>query len=186
MAHIFKPGDRAYWFEERKWITLQENDDARYPTKCSTGTFTLDGRYVDISAIALLPLNPYDASDPNNPVEFRYPFRLNGRPVKVGDKLYLSGLKKTAEVIYLSIVSDKKLCRVSSFSPIELSDKYFSWPDEVVTKKKVAKWAYPIIGLPGPLTVGFTEEMTEEEAKKKFGSGVLLIPGTEREVEGEE
>ena len=153
MTHIFKPGDRAYWFEERKWITLQENNDETYPIKCSTGTFTLDGRYVDKSAIDLLPLNPYDPCDPNNPPEFRYPFMLNGKPVFEGSELHHLGYRKTSVVTALFLEDDKQWCGLKNTSVGELSPKNFCWPDEIPAKKKVAKWAYPVIGMPGADTV---------------------------------
>ncbi len=175
MTHIFKPGDRAYWFEERKWITLQENDDATYPIKCSTGTFTLDGRYVDKSAIDLLPLNPYDPCDPNNPPEFRYPFFLNGRPVRVGDELNVIGFIKPHTVIALSIEGDKCLCSVTDCSPLELSYKYFSWPLEPVKKKTTYLWAIPVAGMPGEITIEF-KRMTAQEAEKYW-----KVPGSEQE-----
>lgn len=50
--------------------------------------------------------------------------------------------------------------------------------------KKIAKWAYPVIGMPGGVQIGFTDEITQEEAQKKFGSFLFMIPDTEREVEG--
>ena len=88
MAHIFKPGDKAYWIEAG-WIELDENPDEEYPlvAKRFCMTFTADGRWVADKDIVLLPINPYDPTDPKNPPEFRYPFMLNGRPVKVGDEV---------------------------------------------------------------------------------------------------
>ena len=53
----------------------------------------------------------------------------------------------------------------------------------VLSKKKVAKWAYPVIRMPGVIRIEFTDEMTQEEAEEKFGSFIQMIPGTEREVE---
>ena len=178
MAHIFKPGDRAYWVEERKWITLQENNDATYPIKCSTRTFTLDGRYVDKSAIDLLPLNPYDPCDPNNPPEFRYPFFLNGRPVRVGDELNVIGFIKPHTVIALSIESDKCLCSVTDCSPLELSYKYFSWPLEPVKKKTTYLWAIPVFGISGSMTVDF-KRMTQEEGERYWKA--KIVPDSEKE-----
>ena len=178
MTHIFKPGDRAYWVEERKWITLQENNDETYPIKCSTGTFTLDGRYVDKSAIDLLPLNPYDPCDPNNPPEFRYPFFLNGRPVRVGDELNVIGFIKPHTVIALSIESDKCLCSVTDCSPLELSYKYFSWPLEPVKKKTTYLWAIPVFGISGSMTVDF-KRMTQEEGERYWKA--KIVPDSEQE-----
>ena len=185
MEHIFKPGDKAYWIEAG-WIELDENPDEEYPlvAKRFCMTFTADGRWVADKDIVLLPINPYDPADPNNPQEFRYPFMLNGRPVKIWDALYLLGFKETAKVVSLSIDGDRKFCKVTGFSPMEFSKENFCWPDELPKKKKVAKWAYPTIGVSGRLTVYFTEEITEEEARKVCGSSVQMIPDTEREVEG--
>lgn len=189
MAHIFKPGDRAYDIESEAWVELEKNPDPTsevylLKVKGESEVFTEDGRsYWRDTQGVLFPYNPYDLSDPNNPPEFSYPFMLNGRPVKVGDELYLPYFKQTAKVISLSVDIDRKFCTVSQYPPFKLSDKYFRWPDELSVKKKVAKWAYPICGIPGIITVGFTEETTEEEARKAYGSSVQMIPGTEREVE---
>lgn len=189
MTHIFKPGDRAYWLKKKEWVSLVEKSN--FPEsafslkeKVSGMFFTKDGRVATYKEPELLPLNPYDPSDPNNPPEFRYPFMLKGRPVKVWDSLYLPSFKETAKVVSLSIDGDRKFCKVTGFSPMEFSKENFCWPDELPKKKKVAKWAYPTIGVSGRLTVYFTEEITEEEARKVCGSSVEMIPGTEREVEG--
>ena len=187
MKHIFKSGDRAYWLMEKRWIELLEGSNhPSYPLeeRSSHLSFTADGRGIVGEPIVLLPLNPYDPTDPLNPQEFRYPFMLKGRPVKVWDSLYLPSFKETAKVVSLSIDGDRKFCKVTGFSPMEFSKENFCWPDELPKKKKVAKWAYPTIGVSGRLTVYFTEEMTEEEARKACGSSVQMIPGTEGEVEG--
>ena len=115
----------------------------------------------------------------------RWPFMLNGRPVKIGDKL----VWKVPGNPIIQVKSLKLESSIDSFSVYESgADCYFPsdefcWPDELPVKKKVAKWAYPICGIPGIITVGFTEEMTLGEARKAYGSGVQMIPGTEREVE---
>lgn len=189
MEHIFKPGDRAYSLRTLRWVELIENGKGIkgfYPLKekDSDETYMQDGRYDKMQgAPCLVPLNPYDPTDPLNPPEFRWPFMLNGRPVKVGDELHNIGFGKTSAVVTLYLEDDRQWCRMRDRSEGELSPKYFCWPDELPTKKKVAKWVYPICGIPGTITVGFTEEMTEEEARKSYGSGVQMIPGTEREVE---
>ena len=92
MAHIFKPGDRAYWVANKTWITLEEGDPkyaALYPLKDieSPATFKQDGRQDTRRDIVLFPLNPYDPADPNNPQDFRNPFVHEGRIVKYGDQL---------------------------------------------------------------------------------------------------
>ena len=183
MEHIFKPGDKAYWIEAG-WIELDENPDEEYPlvAKRFCMTFTADGRWVADKDIVLLPINPYDPTDPKNPPEFRYPFMLNGRPVKIGDRLKFK-VAEDISVVALSIEEEKPFVYRKG-TRVPLNSAYLGWPDELPVKKKVAKWAYPIIGIPGTITVGFTEEMTLGEARKAYGSGVQMIPDTEREVEG--
>ena len=190
MTHIFKPGDRAYWLVKEKWIELVENtekDSYLYPlfNKDFYATFTAEGRRnAKGRDISLLPLNPYDPCDPLNPPEFCYPFMLNGKPVFAGSELHHLGYRKTSVVTALFLEDGKQWCGLKNTSVGELSPKNFCWPDEIPAKKKVAKWAYLIIGISGVNTVGFTEEMTEEEARRAYGSSIRMIPGTEREVEG--
>ena len=186
MAHVFKPGDRAYWFEKNIWLTLTENVAGSHPLRAEDRRiiFTVDGRYAVDRDIVLLPLNPYDPCDPLNPQEFRYPFMLNGKPVFAGSELHHLGYRKTSVVTALFLEDGKQWCGLKNTSVGELSPKNFCWPDEIPGKKKVAKWAYLIIGIPGVNTVGFTEEMTQEEARRAYGSSIRMIPGTEREVEG--
>lgn len=180
MAHIFKPGDRAYWVKHRQWVTLKEFTHRDYPLKTEEGEggFTLDGRFICGGDIVLLPINPYDPTDPNNPPEFRYPFFLNGRPVRVGDELNVIGVIKPHTVIALSIESDKCLCSVTDCSPLELSYKYFSWPLEPVKKKTTYLWAIPVFGIPGSVTVDF-KRMTQEEGEKVWGA--KIVPDSEKE-----
>ena len=184
MEHIFKPGDRAYWITENRWITLKYNDHSTY-TLCDLEDFytlTEQGQFDEDGPIVLLPVNPYDPTDPDNPREFRYPFMLNGKPVFAGSELHHLGYRKTSVVTALFLDDSKQWCGLKNTSVGELSPKNFCWPDEIPAKKKVAKWAYPI-GIKGITTVEFTEEMTKEEAVKIYGSGAQMIPGTEREVE---
>ncbi len=195
MAHIFKPGDRAYSLIKNEWIELVEFRSKDYPLvrKGSETTFTKEGKYAcnDLS-VALLPINPYDPTDPNNPPEFKseWPFMLNGRPVNIGDELIHcgeSGKPFHGKVYALEIIGRKLTVFLRSGfggdTGYNLDDAGLRWPDEIPTKKKVAKWAYAVIGNPGRLLVEFTEEMTEEEAKKIYGASIRMIPGTEREVE---
>ena len=190
MTHIFKPGDRAYWIGVG-WVELFESHDKGYPliSKRFSATFTIHGQRIGSKDIILLPLNPYDPCDPNNPPEFRndrndWSFMLNGRPVFEGDILYHFKCQKKAFVTRLSLHSGKVWCGIKVYCDLELTPENFCWPDEIVIKKKVAKWAYPTLGTPGEVRIGFTDEMTQEEAQKKFGSFLFMIPGTEREVEG--
>ena len=190
MTHVFNPGDLAYSLIKNKWVQLSKNNNPSI-FNLSLRDEDSDNLYMDDGKVRLydhpilLPLNPYDPTDPNNPPEFRYPFMLNGRPVRIGDELVLKAL---GNPIY-QIKSLKLVSSTPSFSVYESgADCYFPsdefcWPDELPKKKKVAKWAYPFLGMPGAITVGFTEEMTEEEAIKSYGSSVQMIPGTEREVD---
>ena len=192
--YIFKPGDRAYWMGFG-WIKLVENTE-KYSSpyllrdKASSETFTADGRrYARGGDIVLLPLNPYDPCDPNNPMEFKsdWPFILRGRRLEIGVEILIRGesgiVPARVQSLLLARSGVSVGVRYSDGRSAEVWSPVILFPDEVPSKKKVAKWVYPIIGMPGPLTVGFTEEMTEEEARKLYGSKVQMIPGTEREVE---
>ena len=189
MTHIFKPGDKAYWIGVgwRELIENHEGDSSLYPlrSKDSLVTFTADGRrYARGGDIVLLPLNPYDPCDPNNPPEFRYPFMLNGRPVRIGDDIYHAYHEVIVKVTGLFLEKETFVIHYGSKScQGHALPLYFMWPDEIPPKKKVAKWAYPVIGMPGEVQIEFTDEMTKKEAEEKFGSFVHMIPGTEREVE---
>ena len=74
---IFKPGDRAYWLNEKQWVELEENPEnpsEYYPLRIKNGelVFTEEGKDVFFSPyFSFLPINPYDPFDPNNPPEFR-------------------------------------------------------------------------------------------------------------------
>ena len=40
MTHIFKPGDRAYWLNEKQWVELEENPEnpsEYYPLRIKNG-----------------------------------------------------------------------------------------------------------------------------------------------------
>ena len=193
--YIFNPGDRAYWLRHSRWIYLIRNrnfPESGYPLEDQeTHTyFTLEGKLAECNTPELLPLNPYNISDPNNPLEFKsdWPFILRGRRLEIGMEILVqteSGIVP-ARIMTLQLsrsgisVGARHADRTSSvvWSPVIL------FPDEVPSKKKVAKWVYLIIGIPGADTVGFTEEMTQEEARRAYGSSIRMIPGTEREVEG--
>ena len=192
MTHVFKPGDRAYWIGVgwRELIENHEGDSSLYPlrSKDSLVTFTADGRrYARGGDVVLLPLNPYDRADPNNPQEFRsdWPFMLRGRPVRIGDWLILKGKKvKVLRMLLHDLPTGVPMICVDDDEGIfHHLTCIFSFPDELPNKKKVAKWAYPKLGMPGEVQIGFTDEMTQEEAQKKFGSFLFMVPGTEREVE---
>ena len=78
MTHIFNLGDKkAYWLTKAKWVELEEspNDTPEIyllRIKESDDTFMKDGKEYPTDRIpSLLPFNPFDFSDPNNPPEFR-------------------------------------------------------------------------------------------------------------------
>ena len=195
MTHIFKPGNKAYWVKNG-WIDLIENperDSSLYPLrdKESRGTFTVEGqRHARGGDIVLLPINPYDPTDPLNPPEFRseWPFLLRGRRLEIGMEIFVETESGIVPARIMTLQLSRSGVSVGARRPDGTSSVVWSpvilFPDELPVKKKVAKWAYPIIGIPGTITVGFTEEMTLGEARKAYGSGVQMIPGTEREVEG--
>ena len=191
--YIFKPGDRAYWMGFG-WIKLVENTE-KYSSpyllrdKASSETFTADGRrYARGGDIVLLPLNPYDPTDPLNPPEFRWPFFLNGRPVGIGDELILKQSQESLWVTSLIYGKDNtRVCGNPSFGYFVLIPENFYWPDELPVKKKVADWVYTYTRYWGEVWVEFAKGLTEEEVNRLHGaSGVTIkmIPGTEREVEG--
>ena len=195
MSHIFKPGDRAYSLRTLRWVDLVENRNdikALYPLKekDSDETYMQDGRYDKMQgAPCLVPLNPYDPTDPLNPPEFKsdWPFILRGRRLEVGMEIFVETESAIAPARIMTLQLSKSGISVGARHPEGTSSVVWSpvilFPDELPVKKKVAKWAYPTIGVSGRLTVYFTEEITEEEARKVCGSSVEMIPGTEREVE---
>ena len=196
MTHIFKPGDRAYSLRTLRWVELIENGKGIkrfYPLKekDSDETYMQDGRYDKMQgAPCLVPLNPYDPTDPKNPPEFKsdWPFILRGRRLGIGMEILVQGesgiVPARVQSLLLTRAGVSAGVRYSDGRSAEVWPPVILFPDEVPSKKKVAKWAYLIIGIPGVNTVGFTEEMTEEEARKGYGTSVQMIPGTEREVEG--
>lgn len=196
--HIFKPGDRAFDVEKTEWVELQKNvgtGSRTYPleVKGGTETYTEDGRYYcrDTRPV-LFPYNPMDLSDPNNPPGLVdvWPFMLRGQKLVVGMKMMgifdnamvpvrIKSLELLESNYCVTCSWDNWGVQIGVIHPDNLL-----FPDELPAKKKVAKWVYPICGIPGTVTVGFTEEMTEEDARKAYGSSIQMIPGTEREVGG--
>ena len=195
MAHIFKPGDRAYSLRTLRWVDLEENiKDIKgfYPLKekDSDEAYMQDGRYDKMQgAPCLVPLNPYDPTDPLNPSEFKsdWPFILRGRRLEIGMEILVQTESGIVPARIMTLQLSRSGVSVGARHTDGTSSVVWSpgilFPDEVPSKKKVAKWAYPI-GIKGITTVEFTEEMTKEEAVKIYGSGAQMIPGTEREVEG--
>ena len=187
MEHIFKPGDKVYFHARNKWVTLKDASTTRIPH-----LLELEGEgFLTDPTFAISLINPFDPSDPNNPPEFRsdWPFMLRGRRLEVGmemrgifDNGTLSVRIKSLELL------ESDYCVTCSWNYEEMKigvihPNNLRFPDELPAKKKVAKWAYPVIGMPGVIRIEFTDEMTQEEAEEKFGSFIQMIPGTEREVE---
>ena len=140
-------------------------------------------KFLEDETVALLPLNPYDPADHNNPQEFHWPFMLNGRAVFEGSELHSISFGMVSEVVELYLEEGKKWCSLKLCPDKELTSENFCWPDELPAKKKVAKWAYCWGWAGDEAHISFTEEeMTAEEAREKHGTSVRMIPGTEREV----
>lgn len=184
----FKAGDKVF-FPKVGWTVLEDTESEPYSLAIASGieTFTKEGKHYEGDAFPyIFDHNPFDPNDPKNPPEYRsdWPFMLNGRRVKEGDILNDRSSNQNLPVRALYLEDGEVFCGLRGVPVSLLHPNHFCWPDELPVKKKVAKWAYPISVTPGAVAVGFTEEMTEEEAKKKYGLFVHVIPGTEREVEG--
>lgn len=186
----WKAGDEAF-LVNLGWIVLEPLDNPLYPLQFRDYSFTKDGRqWRNDRYPSLLDYNPFDPNDPKNPPagETEWPFLLRGRRLEIGMEILVETESGIVSARIMTLQLSRSGVSVGARHPDGTSSVVWSpvilFPDEVPTKKKVAKWAYLIIGIPGPVTVGFTEEMTEEEARKVYGSSIQMIPGTEREVEG--
>lgn len=116
-----------------------------------------------------------------------YPFMLDGKPVQVGSILQIKGKNDTYLAIRLSTGYRKKvkvvLGRTREPGEIERDIEDLAWPDPSSKKLTVARWAYTATGFPDNFHIRFSDEMTEEQAKKEFGVFVFKVPGSEREIE---
>ena len=185
MTHIFKPGDRAYWVKHNQWVTLKEYTHRDYPLTIEEGegSFTLDGRYICGGDIVLLPINPYDPTDPNNPPEFRNPFLHEGRLVKIGDDM-------------ANKITGRYLGEVFKMMVEPPSRSYLSQKeDHIYRRTKRGKyvggrkqrphlfglsylWAIPVFGISGSMTVDF-KRMTQEEGERYWKA--KIVPDSEQE-----
>ena len=186
----WRAGDEAFLIN-LGWIVLEPLDNPVYPLQFRDYSFTKDGRQWNEDRYpSLLDHNPFDPSDPKNPPAHgtEWPFTLRGRRLEIGMEILVQAESGIVPARIMTLQLSRSGISVGARRPDGTSSVVWPpvilFPDELPVKKKVAKWAYPIIGLPGPLTVGFTEEMTEEEARKAYGSCLQMIPGTEREVGG--
>lgn len=193
MVHIFKPGDRAYSLRTLRWVELIENNkDARgfYPLKekDSDETYMQDGRYDKMQgAPCLIPLNPYDLSDPLNPPGFRneWPFMLRDRKLKVGMEMYGIFDKGTIPVKIKSLeLLESDYCTICSwdeggYQVEKIHPDNLRFPDEYTKKKKITYlWACPYLrGTSTPEVL--LHRMTYEEGEKIWGA--RMIPGSEEE-----
>lgn len=184
MTHIFKPGDRAYWVKHNQWVTLKEYTHRDYPLTIEEGEggFTLDGRFICGGDIVLLPLNPYDPCDPNNPKEFRNPFIHEGRLVKIGDEMAnkTTGecLGKVATLEILDTRNQSPFLTLENRAVWIVGDEDITFADSLPKKKITYLWAFPIAGVPGAITIDF-KRMTQEEGEKVWGA--KIVPGSEKE-----
>ena len=185
----WKAGDEAF-LVNLGWIVLEPLDNPLYPLQFRDYSFTKEGRqWTDDRYPSLLDHNPFDPSDPKNPPAHgtEWPFLLRGRRLEIGMEILVQGesgiVPARVQSLLLTRAGVSAGVRYSDGRSAEVWSPVILFPDEVPSKKKVAKWVYLIIGIPGVNTVGFTEEMTEEEARKGYGTSVQMIPDTEREVE---
>ena len=185
MKHIFKPGDKAYWVKNG-WIDLIENperDSSLYPLrdKESRGTFTVEGqRHARGGDIVLLPLNPYDPTDPNNPPEFRNPFIHEGRVAKIGDQMFS---RRAGEIVgrvsFLLVDQDGAHMQIlvgAATHEFRVGNPNYTFADS--RRKKTYLWAYPAYDIPGSVTIEL-KRMTKEEGEKTWGA--KIVPGSEEE-----
>ena len=186
----WKAGDEAF-LVNLGWIVLEPLDNPLYPLQFRDYSFTKDGRqWRNDRYPSLLDYNPFDPNDPKNPPagETEWPFLLRGRRLEIGMEILVQTESGIVPARIMTLQLSRSGVSVGARHPDGISSVVWSpvilFPDELPKKKKVAKWAYPTIGVSGRLTVYFTEEITEEEARKVCGSSVEMIPGTEREVEG--
>ena len=105
-------------------------------------------------------------------------------PTAIGDPYYKLRMASKALRKIDPSIADQIICIFNCYTKRqhEIFDEMVEWLKEP-PKKKVAKWAYPVIGMPGVIRIEFTDEMTKEEAEEKYGEFLQMVPGTEREVE---
>ena len=183
MAHIFKPGDRAYWMTEKRWIELLEGSNhPNYPLeeRSSHSSFTTDGREMIGESIVLLPINPYDPTDTNNPPEFRNPFIHEGRVAKIGDQMFS---RRAGEIVgrvsFLLVDQDGAHMQIlvgAATHEFRVGNPNYTFADS--RRKKTYLWAYPAYDIPGSVTIEL-KRMTKEEGEKTWGA--KIVPGSEEE-----
>ncbi len=185
----FKAGDEVF-SSGSGWVTLSLSDDPIYTLKSIDGFFTEEGKRWKYSTYpSIFDHNPLDPNDPKNPPVYRsdWPFMLNGRRVKLGDRLVaLVDHGKMdhwiGDVIRLSIKANGAWAIVNNekegWTEFSLNKESVCWPDEIPKKKTTYLWAYPGYDVLGLFTVDF-KRMTKEEGEKY--AGAKIVPGTEEE-----
>ena len=157
--------------------------ESRYPLrdKESRGTFTVEGqRHARGGDIVLLPLNPYDPTDPNNPPEFRNPFIHEGRVAKIGDQMFN---RRAGEIVgrvsFLLVDQDGAHMQIlvgAATHEFRVGNPNYTFADS--RRKKTYLWAYPAYDIPGSVTIEL-KRMTKEEGEKTWGA--KIVPGSEEE-----
>ena len=172
---MFTVGQEVWSTLYGKGIVISVGEHPGYPIKVkfeeSYATFTEEGVWDEHEGPSLFPY-PVKVVPEYIP---DYPFMLDGKPVKVGDKvqdfdgsikrvsaLYWNGGEPAAELI--GLVGMYRL-----FSGLK-------WPS---APEPLKRWAYLIAGMPGPMSIGFTEPMPESEAREKYGQ-VWEVPEGEK------
>ena len=183
--HIFKPGDKAYWVKHNQWVTLKEFTHRDYPLTIEEGEggFTPDGRFICGGDIVLLPINPYDPTDPNNPPEFRNPFLHEGRLVKIGDDMANKITGRYLGEVFKMMVEPPSRSYLFIVGPNggntwEVGNKDLTFSDSLPKKKITYLWAIPVFGISGSMTVDF-KRMTQEEGERYWKA--KIVPDSEKE-----
>lgn len=106
-----------------------------------------------------------------------YPFMLEGKAIIEGDKLdYLTDNKeKLSGIVEGLMISRSKKWVIFKNRMFRIALSQCSWPAPEPPKR----WAYLIAGMPGPMSIGFTDPMTETEAREKYGQ-VWEVPEGEK------
>ena len=189
MAYIFKAGDQAYSLMKNKWTKLLDNGlspNCSFPFKGEDcGYFyTNDGKIALYGPAVILPINPYDPTDPNNAPDFRNPFVHEGRIVKYGDQMLD---KRTGKIVgsvsYLVVAHNGASMRIFNAGvthEISIGNPNFTFADSISKKEKTYLWAVPMYERTAmeSLVINFIR-MTKEEAGKYWKAE--MVPGSEEE-----
>ena len=188
MTHVFNPGDLAYSLIKNKWVQLSKNNNPSI-FNLSLRDEDSDNLYMDDGKVRLydhpilLPLNPYDPTDPNNPPEFRNPFLHEGRLVKIGDDMANKITGRYLGEVFKMMVEPPSRSYLFIVGPNggntwEVGNKDLTFSDSLPKKKITYLWAIPVFGIPGSVTVDF-KRMTQEEGEKVWGA--KIVPDSEKE-----